>query len=141
MFRKLRRTHTPKLHPLLGLFGFLGLLGFMGFFPQGFAATKAVRVPFPLLYFGFFGFFGFYYSGKLSGTLIDERFEANENRASAIANRTALVIILFVSVFTTSIYLTDVDKLLRILITTISIAWGLAVFLGQYLLYHFETEE
>lgn len=57
----------------LGLPAFLGLLGFW-VYPQ----TGEV---FPFAFFLFFGFFGFFFEGKMSHTLMDERY--TENRAKA----------------------------------------------------------
>lgn len=48
---------------------------------------------FPLRVFVFFGFFGFFYEGKMSNTLIDERYKENKMRAQSTANKTALSII------------------------------------------------
>lgn len=52
-------NRTRRLNPKLGLLGFFGFLGFIGG-----AWTRFV----------FFGFFGFFYEGKMSNTLMDERF-------------------------------------------------------------------
>ena len=84
---KQKPQYTRKISPKLGLLGFFGLFGFLGFVPQFFGESGVLDVPFPLIFFCFFGFFGFYYEGKMSGIMIDERYEANVNRAAAIANR------------------------------------------------------
>ena len=78
------RTVNPKL-------GFLGLFGFAGFL--GFWTYRVDQTIFPFVFFVFFGFFGFFYEGKMSNTLIDERYKENKMRAQSTANKTALSII------------------------------------------------
>ena len=78
------RTVNPKL-------GFLGLFGFAGFL--GFWTYHVDQTIFPFVFFVFFGFFGFFYEGKMSNTLIDERYKENKMRAQSTANKTALSII------------------------------------------------
>ena len=78
------RTVNPKL-------GFLGLFGFAGFL--GFWTYRVDQTIFPFVFFMFFGFFGFFYEGKMSNTLIDERYKENKMRAQSTANKTALSII------------------------------------------------
>lgn len=75
----------------------------------------------------------------MSNTLIDERFEANFYRASAIANKTALIFIFIISII--ALRIENTYNLLSILIATIGFAFGLSNFLGQYLLYRFENKE
>ena len=78
------RTINPKL-------GFLGLLGFAGFL--GFWTYSVDKTIFPFVFFLFFGFFGFFYEGKMSNTLIDERYKENKMKAQSVANKTSLSII------------------------------------------------
>ena len=78
------RTVNPKL-------GFLGLFGFAGFL--GFWTYRVDQTIFPFVFFVFFGFFGFFYEGKMSNTLIDERYKENKMRAQSTSNKTALSII------------------------------------------------
>lgn len=135
-------THTRKINPKLGFLGFLGFFGFLGFLPEMLKMTHLFTVPTPFFFFAFFGFFGFYYEGKMSNTLIDERYETNAFRASAIACKTGLQIIIGVSVLTVSIFpVTSTYTMLSLLIATIALAFGLSTFLGEYLLYRFENEE
>lgn len=130
--------HTRKINPKLGLLGFFGFFGLLGFLPYLIKTPENI-IPFPFFFFSFFGFFGFYYEGKMSNTLIDERFEANAYRASAIANKTALLFIFITSIITLTT-MESTYNLLSILIATIGCAFGLANFLGHYLLYRFENE-
>lgn len=130
------RTHTRKINPKMGLMGFCGFLGFLGLIEF---SPEFITVPFPFFFFAFFGFFGFYYEGKMSNTLIDERFKVNAYRAEAIANKVSLIIIILVTILFT-VRIEDVKTLLGILISTIGVAFGISIFLQQYLLYKFENE-
>lgn len=137
LFSDNERSHTRRINPKMGIFGVLGLSGFLGFidFP-----TQSTIAPFPFFFFCFFGFFGFYYEGKMSNTLIDERFKMNAYRAELIANKISLAIIMLVTIiFLGRVH--EVKTLLSILIATIGLAFGLSEFLQQYLLYKFENEE
>lgn len=135
------RTHTRTISPKLGILGLFGFLGFLGLIPQIFNLKGEMTVPFMFFFFGFFGFFGFYYEGKMSNTLIDERFQLNAYRAAAMANQVSLGLIIMVSIISISLFRFDVYDMLSILIAVIGMAFGLSVFLQQYLLYRFENEE
>lgn len=133
---------TRKINPKFGLLGFLGFFGFLGFIPHIFHLEGRITVPFPLIFFCFFGFFGFYYEGKMSGTMIDERYEFNRNRASAIANKTALILIIGTAIFSISVFkINNPYRMLELLLAVIGFAFGLSLFLQSYLLYRFEHEE
>lgn len=134
-------THTRKISPKLGVLGLFGFLGFTGFLPKMFSITDVLTVPYFFFFFSFFGFFGFYYEGKMSNTFIDERFQDNAHRASAIANRVALVMIVLIAILSMSMISISAYDMLSLLIATIGLAFGLSIFLQQYLLYKFETEE
>jgi len=128
------RTYTRKINPKLGGLGFCGFLGFLGFFPN------LTDTPFTFFFFAFFGFFSFYYEGKMSNTLIDERFKVNTYRAEALANKISIMII----VFSTMVFVSRLEKIESVasfLIALIGLAFGLSVFLQYYLLYRFENEE
>ena len=77
----------------------------------------------------------------MSGTFIDERLQANIYRASSIANKVALNIIFLISIVTISVIRLNTYDMLSVLIATLGLAFGLSVFLQQYLLYRFENEE
>lgn len=141
LFSDRERTHTRRINPKLGLLGFLGFLGFMGFLPYILDVEFFTITPIFFFFFAFFGFFGFYYEGKMSDTLIDERFVANMHRATAIANKISLVLIFGVSIFSIALLNLSTFAMLSVLATVIGIAFGLSVFLSQYLLYKYENEE
>lgn len=142
MFSKNKRTHTRELNPWLGMLGLLGFLGFTGFIPILWDLKDRMPVPFPFCFFAFFGFFGFYYEGKMSNTLIDERFESNSYRATAIANQRALNLIIWSVVIASSLFkVTDTYIMLSVIMAVIGLAFGLSVFWAQYLLYQYEREE
>lgn len=134
-------THTRKINPMLGLLGLLGFFGFTGFIPEIFNLTDVLTAPSFFFFFAFFGFFGFYYEGKMSHTMIDERFQANKYRAEAVANKVCLTLVIVISILTMSMLRVNTYTMLSVLIATIGLAFGLSVFLQQYLLYRFENEE
>lgn len=137
-----KKGYTRKISPRLGILGFLGFLGFIGLIPDLFEMNGVRVVPFPLLFFCFFGFFGFYYEGKMSGTMMDERYVANANRAAALANKAALTVIIGTAIAAVSIFrVSDSEVMVKVLIGVIGLAFGLSVFLQEYLLYRFEHEE
>ena len=48
---------------------------------------------YPFIFFLFFGFFGFFYEGKMSNTLMDERYVENKLRAELTAHRVMRAIV------------------------------------------------
>lgn len=139
--RNNNRTHTRKISPMLGILGILGFLGLAGFIPKIYGLTDSMTSPSFFFFFAFFGFFGFYFEGKMSNTLIDERFQFNKYRAEAMANKLSLSLLIVISIISMSILRLDTYDMLSILIAAIGIAFGLSVFLQQYLLYRFENED
>ena len=125
-----------KISPKLGWLGFLGLLGFAGFY--SYRQTGNVS---PFLFFSFFGFFGFFYEGRMSGTLLDERFRENQQRAQSAACKTALTIIVVAALFLGQGRLFGkLDYTLIALLIVISLSFALDLFLGEYLLYRWDQE-
>ena len=127
-------TYTRTISSKLGLFGFMGFLGFLGFVPH------LSQMPFVFFFFSFFGFFGFYYEGKISNTLMDERFILNAYRAEALANKIGLMMI----ILSTILWVCKIERIENVagfLLAIIGLAFGLVGFLQQYLLYRFENEE
>ena len=86
--RQASASTARPVDPRLGLLGLLGFLDFLGFWTY-----RTDGSIFPFVFFLFFGFFGFFFEGKLSGTLMDERYRENQLRARTTANRIALTII------------------------------------------------
>jgi len=139
---KFRATHTKKINPRLGLLGLLGFMGFLGFLPMYLNVMDVFHVPTFFFFFAFFGFFGFHYEGKMSDTLIDERFIFNKNRASSIASKIALWLVIIVTVLTMmAVNSLSVYAFSSIIIATIGFALALLAFLEPYLLYRFENGE
>ena len=127
------RTINPKL-------GFLGLLGFAGFL--GFWTYSVDKTIFPFVFFLFFGFFGFFYEGKMSNTLLDERFKENKMKAQSVANKTSLTIIfLAILILGQGKLMDNLEYTLIALVIVIALSIALEIFLGEYLLYHYDNDE
>jgi hypothetical protein len=139
--------YTRKIDPRLGLIGFCGFFGFFGF-----VTCLAEHIFFPFVFFSFFGFFGLYYEGKMSSTLMDERFLENKLRADRKAY-TICFYISFVSLMLTTttepawawiggiMGLSASEMKLMFLTIALALGFGLAAFLSQYLLYFYDHEE
>lgn len=127
------RTINPKL-------GFLGLLGFAGFL--GFWTYSVDKTIFPFVFFLFFGFFGFFYEGKMSNTLIDERYKENKMKAQSVANKTSLsIIFLAILILGQGKLMDNLEYTLIALVIVIALSIALEIFLGEYLLYHYDNDE
>lgn len=130
-------AHTRRLNPKLGFLGLLGFLGFLGFWTYEF--DKSV---FPFIFFLFFGFFGFFYEGKMSGTLIDERFKENQVKARLVSNRVTLGIIFLATILLGQGRLVhNLEYAFIAYIITVSLSIGLGLFLGEYLLYRYDHDD
>lgn len=128
---------TRAVDPRLGFLGFLGLLGFGGFWTYSIDGTVA-----PFVFFLFFGFFGFFYEGKLSNTFMDECYRENKMRASLTANRFTLTVIFLATVFLgQGRLLGNLEHTLIAYVIVVSLALALDLFLGEYLLYHYDHDE
>lgn len=137
--RQMSTKTTRKLNPRLGLLGFLGFFGFLGFWTY-----NTTHTVFPFVFFVFFGFFGFFYEGKMSGTLMDERFVENRVRAELTAHRVAMNII-FLSLILLNLnsgaLFGRLEYTLIALTILISLAVALDVFLSEYLLYRYDRAD
>ncbi len=132
-----RTNRTRRVHPRLG---FLGLLGFLGF--AGFWAYPATGDVSPFLFFLFFGFFGFFYEGKMSGTLMDERFRENAARAQLITYRTTFSItLLALLILCQGKLLGSLEYTLIATIIVLSLTLALGIFLPEYLLYCYDHDD
>ena len=122
------------VNPRLGLLGLLGFLGFWTYRTDGSI--------FPFVFFLFFGFFGFFFEGKLSGTLMDERYRENQLRARTTANRIALTIIfLAVLLLGQGKIMGSLELTLVAFVIVVVLALALELFLSSYLLYRYDHDE
>ena len=130
------RTARP-VDPRLGLLGLLGFLGFLGFWTY-----RTDGSIFPFVFFLFFGFFGFFFEGKLSGTLMDERYRENQLRTRTTANRIALTIIfLAVLLLGQGKIMGSLELTLVAFVIVVVLALALELFLSSYLLYRYDHDE
>lgn len=129
-----RARVTRRLNPrwgYLGLFGFLGCLGFWSY--PAFGQIS------PFCFFLFFGFFGFFYEGRLSNTLMDERYRENRTRAALAAGRVShAVIFLAVLVVGLRKSLLSTELALIAFLIAVTLALALELFLSEYLLYRYD---
>ena len=136
-----QRESTPRstrtVHPKLG---FLGLFGFAGFL--GFWTYRIDKTIFPFLFFLFFGFFGFFYEGKMSHTLIDERYQENKRKAQSTAGKISRsIIFLAVLILGQGKLMGNLEYTLIALVIVIALSLALEIFLCEYLLYHYDHDE
>ena len=112
--RELTLQSTRTINPKLG---FLGLLGFAGFL-------------------------GFFYEGKMSNTLIDERYKENKMKAQSVANKTSLsIIFLAILILGQGKLMDNLEYTLIALVIVIALSIALEIFLSEYLLYHYDNDE
>lgn len=123
----LQTNRTRRLNPMLGFLGFFGFLGFIG---GGWFR------------FVFFGFFGFFYEGKMSSTLMDERFRENKNKAQLMALKAAFAVIIlaFIVILVGESFM-SMEYLLTVVYILMSLSIALAIFLSEYLLYRYDHDE
>lgn len=92
--------------------------------------------------FVFFIFFGFYYEGKMSGTFMDEQFRENAARAQLKAYKIGFTInFIALIIFSQGYILKNAEYTLAALIILLSLSLALCIFLGEYLLYHYDNDE
>ncbi len=128
---------TRKLNPRLGLLGFAGFFGLLGFWTY-----SAYQVVFPFVFFAFFGFFGFFYEGKMSNTLMDERFEENRMRAELSAHRVmGGAVFLTLLLLGQGALLGSLEFTLIAVLVALSLAVALDLFLSEYLLYRYDHDD
>lgn len=133
--KNVRQTQTTrKISPKLGLMGFLGFLGFLGFFT--YARNKDIH---PFMFFTFFGFFGFFYEGKLSNTLMDERFRENARKAQFTALKISFSIVVAAFVILGQVAIGgNLEYNLIAAMIVVFLALALLLFLSEYLLYRYD---
>lgn len=129
-------NRTRKLSPKLGLLGFLGFVGFAGVWSYGALGDLT-----PFAFFAFFGFFGFFYEGKMSNTLMDERFKENAAKAELKAYRVGFVIIFLLLIVSAHAARSRAGLLAPVLVVGIALAVALTLFLSEYLLYRYDHDD
>lgn len=131
------RSYSRTISPHFGWLGFFGFLGFGGFWT--YAAFDKI---FPFIFFVFFGFFGFFFEGKLSHTLEDELFQESRRRAELKAYRIGFAL-LFVVIWLMGMgFLSrNVEWCAVFMLASMSLIYGLVLFLSNYLLYRYERME
>lgn len=132
--QQVRETqHTRRLSPKFGLLGFLGFLGFAGFW-----SCPAINDITPFAFFLFFGFFGFFFEGKMSDTLMDERFRENELRAQLLAYRIGFAVIVLLLIGTGMGSRFAPEIIAPVMMGGVALAIALTMFLSEYLLYRYD---
>lgn len=130
-------NRTRSIDPKLGLLGVLGLLGLLGvwtYFRDGSVTAFA--------FFSFFGFFGFFYEGRMSNTLMDERFRENMARAQGTVLRVVVAVTFVVLMLASQGDLFgSAQATLAVVVAVLALTWGAALFLYEYLLWHYDTDE
>lgn len=134
--RQASASTARPVNPRLGLLGLLGFLGFLGFWTY-----RTDGSIFPFVFFLFFGFFGFFFEGKLSGTLMDERYRENQLRARTTANRIALTIIFLAVLLGQGKIMGNLELTLVAFVIVVVLALALELFLSSYLLYRYDHDE
>ena len=127
---------TRRLSPKLGFLGFCGFLGFAGFWTYGVMGDLT-----GFMFFAFFGFFGFFFEGKMSNTLMDERYKENAVRAELKALRIGFGIIFFLLLFAGQARRLTAELVAPILIAGIALTVALTIFLSEYLLYRYDHDD
>ena len=132
----MKTGRTRRLSPKLGFLGFCGFLGFAGFWIYGALGDLSGFV-----FFAFFGFFGFFFEGKMSNTLMDERFKENAARAERKALRIGFGIIFILLLFAGQAGRLTAELVAPILVTGIALTVALTIFLSEYLLYRYDHDD
>lgn len=131
------RHYSRTVSPKFGWCGFLGFLGFAGFWTY---ANSGEITPF--IFFICFGCFGFFFEGKLSHTLEDELFQENRRRAELKAYRIGFVLLYFVILLIgMGLFKRNVEWCAVFMLASMSLIYGLVLFLTNYLLYRYERME
>lgn len=135
-----RRTKTTnrtrRLSPKFGLLGLLGFFGFGGFWSYGALGDMT-----PFVFFAFFGFFGFFFEGKMSNTLMDERFQENAAKAELKAYRTGFTAIFLLLILAGQTSRFRAEIIAPMLVAGIALILALTMFLSEYLLYRYDHDD
>ena len=128
---------TRKVNPK---FGYLGILGFMGCL--GIWSYQINKDVFPFIFFAFFGFFGFFFEGKMSNTLMDERYIENKKNAQLQAYRIGFSITAMALIASSWGWLFSSNDIKLLFLTiTLALTYGLVIFLSEYLLYRYDSND
>lgn len=111
--------------------------GFWGCWASG--STRRPGKFFPLRSFCSLAFSGSFFEGKMSHTLMDERYTENRAKAQLTAAKTALSII-FVAVILLA-QGRGGDAVLIALLIVLSLTLALYLFLSEYLLYRYDHDD
>lgn len=125
-----------RIDPRWGWCGLAGLCGFIGI-----PAYLLQQQVWPFFFFVFFGFFGFFYEGKLSGTLMDERFREEQNQAQLKAYKTGFGL-LWLLTWATALMGNHLrtGTIAALFTAASSLIIALVLFLNSYLLYKYDRE-
>lgn len=127
---------TRRLSPKFGLLGFLGFFGFAGFWSYGALGDLS-----PFVFFAFFGFFGFFFEGRMSDTLMDERFKENAVKAELKAYRVGFIAIFLLLILAGQGGRFNAALIAPVLIAGIALAVAVTMFLSEYLLYRYDHDD
>ena len=131
------RTYSRTVSPKLGWLGFTGFLGFGGFWTY----SQSGQI-FPFIFFIFFGFFGLFFEGRLSHTEQDELFQENRRRAELKAYRIGFALVFIVIwLIGMGFFSRNVEWCAIFMLASLSLIYGLVLFLSNYLLYRYEKAE
>lgn len=92
-------------------------------------------------YFGFAGFFAFFYEAKLAHLYKDERYLQNADKARAQATKFAFSLIVLLLIFICMGDANHINLAFPLMLISTSIICGLTIFLNEYLLYKYDSEE
>lgn len=127
---------TRQLSPKCGLLGFLGFFGLAGFWSYGALGNMT-----PFAFFAFFGFFGFFFEGKMSNTLMDERFQENAAKAELKAYRVGFIAIFLLLILAGWSGQARAEIIAPVLMAGIALIAALTMFLSEYLLYRYDHDD
>lgn len=127
---------TRRLSPKFGLLGFLGFFGLAGFWSYGALGNLT-----PFAFFVFFGFFGFFFEGKMSNTLMDERFQENAAKAELKAYRVGFIAVFLLLILAGWSGQARAEIIAPALMAGIALIAALTMFLSEYLLYRYDHDD
>lgn len=129
--KNIQSNRFPYMNPKLGFLAILGFIGIIGLLPAPYGD------PYFLFFFTLFGFVGFYFYGKISNTLMDERFIEDKKNAEYTAMKISFSILYIGVILSARLPLVRNNNttLISYFYLLSSIAFGLYFFLSPYLLY------